>query len=56
MYKVDIPGFKWPVADFPIHKYPLEDYVQYNAEEEARCLEIVRKKKLHRKKSGVSKR
>lgn len=44
MYKVDIPGFKWPVADFPILRYPLEDHIQYNHDEEARCLDMVRQK------------
>ena len=41
MYKVDIPGFKWPVADFPILHYPLEENQHYNDEEEARCLDMV---------------
>ena len=42
MYKVDISGFKWPFTDFPILKYPLEDHIQQNKEEEARCLDMVR--------------
>ena len=41
MYKVDLPGFKWPVADFPILKYPLADHVEENEKEEARCLDMV---------------
>ncbi|XP_047123868.1 4-aminobutyrate aminotransferase, mitochondrial-like isoform X1 [Hydra vulgaris] len=43
IHKVDIPGFKWPITDFPDLKYPLEDYVKENKEEEARCLEMMRK-------------
>ncbi|KAL1915169.1 uncharacterized protein VTP21DRAFT_7650 [Calcarisporiella thermophila] len=42
IHKIDIPSFKhWPQADFPMLKYPLKDYEQENADEEARCLEQV---------------
>ena len=41
IHKVDIPSFDWPAADFPQLKYPLEDNVEANAAEEARCLEQV---------------
>jgi len=53
MYKVDIPGFKWPVADFPILKYPLEENEQYNMEEEARCLDMVRQRILDSNARGM---
>jgi 4-aminobutyrate aminotransferase/(S)-3-amino-2-methylpropionate transaminase len=39
IHKVDIPAFKWPVAPFPVLKYPLEAHEAENAAEEARCLE-----------------
>lgn len=38
IHKLDIPAFDWPQAPFPVLKYPLEDHVQENAAEEARCL------------------
>jgi 4-aminobutyrate aminotransferase/(S)-3-amino-2-methylpropionate transaminase len=38
IHKLDIPAFDWPQAPFPMLKYPLEDHVRENAEEEARCL------------------
>lgn len=42
IHKLDIPSFDWPIAPFPKLKYPLEEFVQENAQEEARCLEEVR--------------
>lgn len=38
IHKLDIPAFDWPQAPFPMLKYPLEEFVQENAAEEARCL------------------
>lgn len=38
IHKLDMPAFKWPVAPFPVLKYPLEDHVEENKEEEANCL------------------
>ncbi|KJX93094.1 4-aminobutyrate aminotransferase like protein [Zymoseptoria brevis] len=38
IHKLDIPAFDWPQASFPALKYPLEDHVEENAREEARCL------------------
>ncbi|KAF1353467.1 4-aminobutyrate aminotransferase [Delphinella strobiligena] len=38
IHKLDIPAFDWPQAPFPMLKYPLEEHVQENAAEEARCL------------------
>lgn len=37
--KVDIPAFDWPCAPFPERKYPLNENEDYNAKEEARCLQ-----------------
>lgn len=53
MYKVDIPGFRWPVSDFPILKYPLSDHIHYNQEEEARCLDMTRQKIRESNERGV---
>merc|ERR1711931_74957 len=39
--KVDMPAFQWPHAPFPALKYPLHEFERENAEEEARCLEVV---------------
>jgi len=36
--KVDMPAFEWPHATFPTLKYPLEENIRENEEEEARCL------------------
>ncbi|PLB37994.1 4-aminobutyrate transaminase gatA [Aspergillus candidus] len=41
IHKLDIPAFDWPQATFPTLKYPLEEHVQENAQEEKRCLEEV---------------
>ena len=40
IHKLDIPHFEWPVAPFPLLKYPLDDpeNMKINAAEEARCL------------------
>lgn len=42
IHKLDIPAFDWPIAPFPKLKYPLNEFQQENAEEEARCLDQVR--------------
>ncbi|KAH0631782.1 hypothetical protein JD844_019590 [Phrynosoma platyrhinos] len=41
IHKLDIPSFDWPIAPFPRLKYPLEEFVKENEQEEARCLEEV---------------
>lgn len=41
VHKLDIPAFKWPQATFPQLRYPSEDHVQENAQEEQRCLQEV---------------
>lgn len=41
MHKFDYPSWNWPTAKFPELKYPLEDHVEENSEEEMRCLEIL---------------
>jgi len=41
VHKIDLPSFKWPKAEFPSYKYPLEDHVEENKKEDARTLSIV---------------
>uniref|UniRef100_A0A8C3S1W6 4-aminobutyrate aminotransferase n=1 Tax=Chelydra serpentina TaxID=8475 RepID=A0A8C3S1W6_CHESE len=41
IHKLDIPSFDWPIAPFPRLKYPLEEFVKENQQEEAHCLEEV---------------
>ena len=38
IHKIDIPSFDWPIAHFPQYKYPLEEHVRENNEEDAKCL------------------
>jgi len=42
IHKLDVPHFDWPMAPFPNLLYPLDQHVEENREEEARCLEEVR--------------
>ncbi|KAI9763096.1 MAG: 4-aminobutyrate transaminase [Candelina submexicana] len=39
IHKLDIPAFDWPQASFPHLKYPLNEHVEENAQEEQRCLD-----------------
>ncbi|GME99626.1 unnamed protein product [[Candida] boidinii] len=41
IHKMDMPAFKWPKAQFPAYKYPLEANTEANAAEDDRCLAIV---------------
>ncbi|ETN36631.1 4-aminobutyrate aminotransferase [Cyphellophora europaea CBS 101466] len=41
VHKLDIPAFKWPQADFPQLRYPLDQYQAENNAEEQRCLQQV---------------
>lgn len=36
--KIDIPSMDWPRASFPKYKYPLEENVRENQEEDNKCL------------------
>ncbi|XP_066588774.1 4-aminobutyrate aminotransferase, mitochondrial [Prorops nasuta] len=38
IHKLDVPAFDWPIASFPQYKYPLEENVRENQEEDKRCL------------------
>ncbi|XP_041087132.1 4-aminobutyrate aminotransferase, mitochondrial-like [Polyodon spathula] len=58
VHKLDIPTFDWPVAPFPRLRYPLEEFVRENAQEEARCLEevedlIVKYRKIGKTVAGI---
>lgn len=39
IHKLDIPAFDWPIAPFPVLKYPLDQFKRENEAEERRCLE-----------------
>lgn len=41
VHKLDLPAFKWPKAEFPSYKYPLDKYEAENKKEDERCLKIV---------------
>ncbi|KAI0463365.1 4-aminobutyrate transaminase [Komagataella kurtzmanii] len=41
IHKIDLPSFKWPKAEYPDYKYPLDDNAEYNDAEDKRCLAIV---------------
>lgn len=41
IHKLDLPAFKWPKAEFPSYKYPLEANEEINKKEDERCLAIV---------------
>lgn len=43
IHKLDLPSFKWPKAEYPVYKYPLDQNVEFNKEEDKRCLQIVDK-------------
>ncbi|EFN75225.1 4-aminobutyrate aminotransferase, mitochondrial [Harpegnathos saltator] len=38
IHKMDIPAFDWPIASFPEYKYPLEENMRHNQQEDKRCL------------------
>lgn len=41
IHKIDIPSFDWPIAKFPQYKYPLDENIRENKEEDQRCLSEV---------------
>jgi len=53
LHKVDFPSWKWPTAPFPNLKYPLEDNVAENLEEENRCLEETRRIITEQRERGM---
>lgn len=38
IHKIDIPAFDWPIAHFPKYRYPLEENVSENKQEDQKCL------------------
>mmetsp|Transcript_18016 Transcript_18016/g.33266 ORF Transcript_18016/g.33266 Transcript_18016/m.33266 type:complete len:503 (-) Transcript_18016:240-1748(-) len=38
IHKIDVPAMDWPSAPFPSLKYPLDEHVDANRQEEDRCL------------------
>nr|NVI72051.1 putative 4-aminobutyrate aminotransferase, mitochondrial-like protein [Cucujiformia] len=38
IHKLDVPAFDWPAARFPRYKYPLEQHLRENKEEDENCL------------------
>lgn len=41
VHKVDVPSLDWPVANFPMYKYPYEDNLEYNKKQDDDCLQNV---------------
>ena len=41
MHKLDFPAFDWPIAEFPQVKYPLEENVEYNRQQENKSIQDV---------------
>lgn len=41
VHKLDVPTFDWPIADFPMYKYPYEDNLEYNKQQDEDCLKNV---------------
>lgn len=38
IHKIDVPAFDWPIASFPKYKYPLDENVRENQQEDQKCL------------------
>lgn len=47
-----MPAFDWPIARFPVYKYPLEENERENREEDERCLAMVEDLMVEYKKRG----
>lgn len=55
IHKIDVPAFDWPIASFPVYKYPLEENVKENEREDERCLAEVGKNPKKKKSNGRKK-
>lgn len=53
IHKIDVPSFDWPIASFPIYKYPLEENIRENQAEDRRCLAEVEDLYNQYKKKGI---
>lgn len=38
IHKIDVPALDWPIANFPVYKYPLSENACENQKEDERCL------------------
>lgn len=38
IHKIDVPSFDWPVATFPQYRYPLEENIMYNQDQDKKSL------------------
>lgn len=53
IHKIDFPLFSyWPAVPFPQYKYPLEENIRENNEEDRKCLEIVEDTIEEQRKAG----
>ena len=52
IHKIDVPLADWPVSDFPRYKYPLEENVRENEEEDNRCLALAEEAIANGEKNG----
>lgn len=41
VHKLDVPTLDWPIANFPMYKYPYEDNLEYNQKQDEDCLKNV---------------
>ncbi|RWS06833.1 GABA transaminase GABA-TTC1-like protein [Dinothrombium tinctorium] len=41
IHKLDIPAFEWPIATFPLYKYPLEENERENKAIDKKCIEHI---------------
>ncbi|KAL0272296.1 UNVERIFIED_CONTAM: hypothetical protein PYX00_005329 [Menopon gallinae] len=53
IHKIDVPAFDWPIASFPLYKYPLEENKRENEEEDRKCLAEVEDLFEQYKKKGI---
>lgn len=38
IHKIDVPAFDWPIGHFPKYRYPLDEHVSENKQEDQKCL------------------
>ena len=52
IHKIDVPLAYWPVSDFPRYKYPLEENIRDNEDEDTRCLALAEEAIANSEKNG----
>jgi 4-aminobutyrate aminotransferase / (S)-3-amino-2-methylpropionate transaminase len=52
IHKIDVPSFDWPIASFPKYKYPLDQNVRENNQQDQNCLAEVADLMAQYKKKG----